>query len=322
MILILSSIDDQATIDVIRWLCYLNSENVIRLNDADRLLIECIAVKEDGTEIIVRLLPDDKIIALHKATSFWYRRGQWNFYVPKTEAPKLDAALRREIKSVEGFINNFFNRFSQRIGSYQENFLSKLTCLLAARSVGLKIPETLITSHKHSLNKDLKASKAISDIMVTTEEGDIMGLGTILIDSEQLRKAPDFFFPTLFQRYISKAYELRIFYLHGKLWSMAIFSQNNEKTKIDFRNYDHEKPNRTVPYLLPTCIEDKLLLLMKQLKLTNGSIDMVVDHFGDFYFLEVNPIGQFSQVSTPCNYYLEKEIATFLSTSFSNRAKT
>lgn len=29
---------------------------------------------------------------------------------------------------------------------------------------------------------------------------------------------------------------------------MAIFSQQNEKTKIDFRNYDYSRPNRVVPY--------------------------------------------------------------------------
>jgi D-alanine-D-alanine ligase-like ATP-grasp enzyme len=95
---------------------------------------------------------------------------------------------------------------------------------------------------------------------------------------------------------------------------MAIFSQANEKTRIDFRHYDREKPNRTVPYILPEAIEDKLLQFMNELKLASGSIDMLVDQQYNYYFLEVNPIGQFSQVSLPCNYYLEKKIAEYLIT--------
>ncbi|MNR06137.1 hypothetical protein D3C85_1222000 [compost metagenome] len=31
-----------------------------------------------------------------------------------------------------------------------------------------------------------------------------------------------------------------------------------------------------------------------------------------YYFLDLNPVGQFGMVSTPCNYNLEKEIALAL----------
>lgn len=40
---------------------------------------------------------------------------------------------------------------------------------------------------------------------------------------------------------------------------MAIFSQENDKTKIDFRNYDIANPNRCVPYKLPRRIEKQLI---------------------------------------------------------------
>lgn len=318
MIVILSTADDQSTTDVIRWLRYLEvpNDNIVRLNDSDKLLLERIEIRENDIDIHLRILSNNRLITLCNTTSYWYRRGCWNLCTLKTGTKELDAALSKEIKSVENFINNFLYRIPQRIGGFHENFLNKLTCLMIAQTVGLKIPQTLITTLKEFMNRDLRASKAVSDIMqVETEDGNYMGLGTVFLESELFNNAPDSFFPTLFQQYINKAYELRIFYLHGKLWPMAIFSQNNEKTKIDFRNYDDEKPNRTVPYRLPAGIKKKLLLLMKQLKLTSGSIDMAVDCSGEFYFFEVNPIGQFSQVSLPCNYFLEKEIASYLSKS-------
>lgn len=322
MILILSTADDKSTIDVIRWLHYLNvpNDNIVRINDSDKLLLERIDINEDGVKIIVRY-SNNKTIALHNVTSYWYRRGQWNLSPPETNVVGLKTALFKEIKSLEKFINDFLIHVPYRIGSYHENFLCKLSVLMVAQSIGLKTPPSLITTLKQFLNRNLIASKAISDIVqIVIEDGNYMGLGTVQLNSEQLQNAPKSFFPTLFQQYIDKVFELRIFYLQGKLWPMAIFSQNNEKTKIDFRNYDRERPNRTVPYKLPTLIKNRLLILMKRLKLTSGSIDMAVDYSGDFYFFEVNPIGHFSQVSFPCNYYLEKEIATFLSSSDSTYA--
>jgi len=93
---------------------------------------------------------------------------------------------------------------------------------------------------------------------------------------------------------------------------MAIFSQNNPKTSIDFRHYDRELPNRSIPFKLPVDIKDKLIMLVKILNVNSGSIDLVVTQEGKYIFLEVNPIGQFGMVSLPCNYYLEKKIANFL----------
>lgn len=99
--------------------------------------------------------------------------------------------------------------------------------------------------------------------------------------------------------------------MHNNFWSMAILSQNDEQTQIDFRNYNNEKPNRNVPYNLPDEIKKKIILLMEKLKLNCGSIDIIVTPKNEYIFLEVNPIGQFGMVSNPCNYNLHKEIASF-----------
>ena len=90
---------------------------------------------------------------------------------------------------------------------------------------------------------------------------------------------------------------------------MAIFSQNDEQTQLDYRNYNRVKPNRNIPYILPKDIETKLQKLMDKLDLNTGSIDMMVTTEGEYVFLEVNPTGQFGWVSENCNYYLEEKIA-------------
>jgi hypothetical protein len=39
---------------------------------------------------------------------------------------------------------------------------------------------------------------------------------------------------------------------------------------------------------------------------------MIVTPEKKYIFLEVNPIGQFNQVSIPCNYAIEEKIANYL----------
>jgi glutathione synthase/RimK-type ligase-like ATP-grasp enzyme len=52
---------------------------------------------------------------------------------------------------------------------------------------------------------------------------------------------------------------------------------------------------------------------MSILKLNTGSVDLIFsEEDNKYYFLEVNPMGQFGMVSKPCNYYLEKEMAQYL----------
>lgn len=51
---------------------------------------------------------------------------------------------------------------------------------------------------------------------------------------------------------------------------------------------------------------------MKTIGLDTGSLDFVYSSDKKFYFLEVNPVGQFGMVSRPCNYNLELKVAQFL----------
>ena len=94
---------------------------------------------------------------------------------------------------------------------------------------------------------------------------------------------------------------------------MAIFSQEDKQTVIDFRNYNDQIPNRYVPYKLPHNIEDKIDKFMHKMNLDTGSIDMIVTPDLKYIFLEVNPVGQYDMVSVPCNYYLHKKIAQTIS---------
>ena len=51
---------------------------------------------------------------------------------------------------------------------------------------------------------------------------------------------------------------------------------------------------------------------MERTGLITGSLDFILTPSGEYVFLEVNPSGQYDMISKPCNYHLDKAIATFL----------
>lgn len=313
MILIVSELLDRSTNTVIDW-CF-NSLNIIRANKND---LKIASIDYQKEEIIFQFR--EEFISSNNITSFWYRRGYLgNDYSINNNNKDLEYLIYSHLDSewdeiTRFFTQSFVNNKVKSLGSYQIKD-QKLTQLKYAQKAGLRIPKTFITSSKEDLFlrkencENNLITKGISASPSFTFDNTSLEGYTELVSNEFIQSLPDTFFPSMFQESIEKLYELRIFYLKEKFYSMAIFSQNNEQTKIDVRKYDDSKPNRTVSYQLPKNVEDKLNQFMISMGLDTGSIDMLVDKNNDFYFLEVNPNGQFGMVSTPCNYYIEREIA-------------
>jgi len=66
-----------------------------------------------------------------------------------------------------------------------------------------------------------------------------------------------------------------------------------------------------VVYRLPGDMENKIRDFMDRANLNTGSIDLLRTESG-YFFLEVNPVGQYLAPSEHCNYSLEFEISEFL----------
>ena len=308
MILIISDSDDASTTYVLKWLNYYNKK-YIRVNSQDK-----IDLKFEGEDILFKI--NDLIFNFSDIKSFWYRRGFFNFRDLETINIKQFDELRKE--EFSSFIKYIYYRLEKlkSINSIFTAVVNKLIVNDLARDFKIITPKDYIFSNSSSLKNKINKSKLqlISKVvsgncMYNFEDFTIFNY-TKIVNLENINT--DDFFPSLVQDRIEKKYELRVFYLEGLFYSMAIFSQNDSQTNVDFRNYNYAKPNRTVPFQLPKEIECKLDLLMKKIGLNCGSLDLIVTPKNEFVFLEVNPVGQFGMTSYPCNYNLEKIIANYL----------
>jgi len=210
--------------------------------------------------------------------------------------------------------NKYFGKVKKTVDN------NKIIDLINARKCNISIPDTIISTSKREIKKffiknknDKIITKSLGGLLrFETEDEILWGKGTTIVDITELNNYKEILFPSIFQKYIEKEYEIRTFYFKGEFYSMAIFSQNDDKTKIDFRNYNIEKPNRMVPFKLPDDIEIKLKKFMEISELDTGSIDLIVSkEERRFVFLEVNPFGQFGWLSKNTNYYIERHIAKY-----------
>jgi len=309
MILIASEKNDFSTNEVID---YLMAENVdfLRINREDRYEFK---FKKEG--IFIKI--NQKEILLNNIDTFWYRRGKLQIYRSLKFTNIFHSYFSNEVEVLNHHLNQGIG--VRKLNNYYSSDPNKLEVIEFAKELDILTPKTYVIDNKDdviSLYSDHAiVTKGItgSSVFENIATGEIHLSYTTEINKKNINKLPESFFPSLFQEKIEKAYEIRTFFLERRFWSMAIFSQENQKTKIDFRHYDKSKPNRKASYLLPKHLEAKLNLLMEKIGLNSGSIDFIVSKSKkQIYFLEVNPIGQFAMTSSPCNYNLEQHISKYL----------
>lgn len=304
MILIISNEKEYSTSDIISWLLYF-SKKIFRINRNENVVVENILVNNQDVSCKVKI--KENSIDIFDVGSYFYRHGELKLDFKITKENEWTAKfLSQEWETLSDFLVMLLEK-KKFLGNYFAGNPNKLIQLEMAKECGLNIPTTCITSLKSVLSnykaKEQWITKAIQENFFTS---------TQIVSDDKVNAISDTFFPSLIQTNIDKKYELRIFFINNDYYAMAIFSQADEQTKVDFRNYNLSKPNRNVPFKLPFEILNKLKSLMKTMNLNTGSIDMIVDKNNDYYFLEVNPVGQFGMVSYPCNYHLEKKIAQYL----------
>ena len=314
MILLIGSKYDLTSILVTQWLHRLKS-NFIKINTEEFSLLNHFKISNTEQKIKINNIDFELL------SSVWHRRGRLR-HIPLelNNLGDLSKYLKKEEDSLIKTIELSLKKSTLYIGSYLkeiENY--KLYNLQAAKDSGFLIPNTLITNSKEELQNfynETKGELISKDIRYSVNIVDgnnyIGSCGTFILKEKDINLLDNDFAPILVQEYIEKEFELRVFFFKKKIFPMAIFSQNDAKTKVDFRNYNEEKPNRCVPFDLPIKLQDKILRFSQAIDLNSGSIDLIYSKEKEYVFLEVNPMGQLDWVSKNCNYNIEKEIATIL----------
>ena len=325
MILIISTEIDVSTHQVIKYL-HSNNKKFIRLTEQQ--FVKSLIIDFSNHKTIIKLYIGDQLINMDDISAFWYRKDDVKFFTQLSifdantdiNFPKktLNNFISTEINSIGEFIKFELNK-KNHIGNWYIGEGNKLVSFSIAKDVGFIIPRTIVSTELDYIiqnNNDSMIFKPIEDAYVSFSSDELITTNYDNIPNYKFKKYKDkTMYPNCLQEYINKEIEIRVFYLDNICYSMAIFSQSDEKTKKDFRNYNDSRPNKMVPYILPQNITDMINSFMKKMNLRCGSIDLILTKKNEYVFIEVNPFGQYGFVSNECNYDIDSLIACKLITN-------
>ena len=320
MILVLSSNHyEQATERIIDWLLYYDHP-FVRLSAQDLLR------------------PDNEWrIDVHTAT-FHYRGQNLNHQVgavlnrrfvvphptPGSGNNNHESHLYRELVAEGQDLRNFFlsglaDRFWLPKPRSAELAGNKLTMMPLAAASGLPVPRTYVCRRKTEIARLLAKAgtrwiiKPIHHCRYYSDGDRVFTAFTKSFDKTDLEHLPDEFYPSLIQERVASTAELRVFYLDGKFYTEACFEPSSTPIgEVDIKLRQASGSLHFVPYALPASVRDALTKLFRKVDLNTGSADLLLGEDGHYYFLEINPTGQFSAPSEKNNWHLEKKVAELL----------
>lgn len=181
--------------------------------------------------------------------------------------------------------------------------INKVQQLLVAKNLGFKIPNTLISSDYKSIsqffkeNGDKIVAKAVKHGFSYSGEKVILA-GTQQLHRDFLRQFNNYAqLPMTYQYEIDKEVDIRVVVVGNHVFATRILDQNSKDNSIDWRitelkggKLSHE---RTDP---PEIIREQCLSIVRHFGLRFSSIDMIKDRKGEYYFLELNPNGQWAWI--------------------------
>jgi len=191
---------------------------------------------------------------------------------------------------------------------------NKIIQLMVASHIGLLIPPTLISNDYDKISNFFK--KQNRNIVIKPIKNGMLDersiLFTNIVDSKDLASFKQSLpLPSTYQENIRKELDIRITVIGRKAFATEIHSQTNRNSSIDWRRaQDVNLPHRK--HKIPEDVKNKCVALVKKLGLQFGAIDMILSKSGKYYFLEINPNGQWGWIEKRTGYKLTQAIVDLL----------
>lgn len=182
--------------------------------------------------------------------------------------------------------------------------------LRKAAELGLAVPHTICTNTRladDDLSTHRVALKAIDTFYLRTDSHDLF-FYTQAIDRAEIDEAQLHAMPVLFQDLLHSKTDIRATIIGQHVYSAAVLESGHgidgdwrlAKSRASFVEHD-----------LPDHVATKCVSLVRELGLAFGAVDLAL-HDGRYYFLEVNPTGEWAWLVDHLNFPIAERIADFL----------
>lgn len=240
-------------------------------------------------------LPLEQVNMVDVGQKIW--RGEWN----------------KAIHGIIYFLRDIRALIRPRQAFYAEN---KFMQMDVARRAGFLVPESIISNDSAELNIFCQAFndvalKMMHQDMYLCEDGIVRGLYVNKIGGRISEFEASGENPIFLQKYVEKMYEVRYTVVGRKHFVCKIDSQKSAQASEDWRRYD--LPNTPHSVIVPPDeVRIRVSSYMETLGLFYGALDFIVTPAGDWYFLEINPMGQWLWIEDLTGMPVSDAIASWL----------
>jgi len=322
-ILIVTTKVDIATDYVIAKLAHLGS-TFYRLNTEDLPLLASSTIRiEPSNGALSRTwgLEANRRVSLDNVTSIWYRRHRLPVMPEEMSNAHTEYCLREADWYLKGILLSF--EMATRDIRWMSPPMhiqmaeSKIFQLATARLLGFRLPDTIVSNDGDEIRnffdknegnviaKPLRlgyfdyGDRQTAVFTSRIHQGD-------LVDDRPLKLAP-----VIYQELLHKRFDIRVTVVDQDLFAVAIDSQKVPSAKVDWRKSDTDALEH-FSHNLPTEVGELCLRLMEKLGLKYGAIDLVLTTEDEYYFLEINPNGQWAWLEDRLALPISNSIASWL----------
>lgn len=176
--------------------------------------------------------------------------------------------------------------------------------LLAARRLGFSVPDTAVTNDIDVFNAFLSGPASVAKPLrhARLEGATERVIFTRRVDAATARDAHAIAAaPMVLQREVIKRNDVRVTVVGDQVFAVTIDSQVFPETEVDWRRGNTLQLAHT-RHTLPAEISAACVSLVRTLDLGFGAIDLVLDRDGRYWFLEINPNGQWAWIESRTGY--------------------
>jgi glutathione synthase/RimK-type ligase-like ATP-grasp enzyme len=306
-ILIFSHRDDEHIPPVIGKLRATESPFIVDLRDFGVSFAATYSIKRSASSEL--RLSSGEIVSLRKLKAIWWRRPT-EFSQPYPEDEVFNSFIFRERQLfINGFIASLPPHVRQYNSPHHNNQLdSKLLQLAIAKSVGLDIPPTCVTSDPEAGRQFAKENDKI--IYKSFWASKDFWRPTRIVSQSVLKRFQNLTIcPTILQKYIPGVFDVRITVIDHQIFA-ASFDMKESRYPVDVRI---DTKVRGVHTEVPAKLKELIYKYMRVANLRYGAFDFRAGEDGKWYFLEINPAGQFLYIEMYTKLPISQGMANALS---------
>ena len=259
----------------------------------------------------------EEVFHVEEFRSVWYRRPS----PPSFDSLPLDSGLKafctkESFYALEGLwasLNCFWVSDPFKIRKAE----NKPYQLKLATELGFKIPSTLISSSAAEIMGFIEKNP-LGVIIKPVRTGVFKeGSGEKLIFTSSLKAfdaekyCSSVKIPSIYQEQLPKEYDIRVTLIGDRVFATEIHSQDYKDSIVDWRKGENPKITHK-KHKLPQDIEQNCIRLMTKLGLEFSAIDLVMTPDHEYYFLEINPNGQWAWIEQRTGYQLTEALVDLL----------